>query len=94
MTDQTKKWLKAAPLPALIITAYLLLGASFRYTYAVDGRASDADKAAALAVESKREQIRRLERMEEKIDALTEAIAQLNLATTVRLNKLEAKEKR
>lgn len=87
MSDNAIKWLKAAPLPALI----LALG---MYVYAVDQTATEADKAAAVAVATKQEQADRLKRIEEKLDALTEAVAQLNLATTVRLNKLEAKEKR
>lgn len=84
MSDTILKWVKAAPIPALII-------ALFVYIYSVDSRAGEADKNAAVAVESKREQVRRLERIEEKVDALTEAVAQLNLATTVRLNNLETR---
>ena len=83
MTEQALKWLKAAPLPALILGAYV-------YAYSIDSAASGADKNAAVALENKREQSRKLERIEEKLDALTEAIAQLNLATTVRLNALES----
>lgn len=86
MSDQTLKWLKAAPLPALILGAYV-------YAYAIDSKAAEADKNAAIAVVTRQEQADRLKRIEEKLDALTEAIAQLNLATTVRLNALEEKNK-
>jgi hypothetical protein len=85
MTDNTRKWLQTAPLPALILGAYV-------YAYAIDNRAAEADKNAALAVAVRQEQSERLKRVEDKLDRLTEAIAQLNLATTVRLNRLEDKQ--
>lgn len=82
MNDQVLKWLKAAPLPMLILGAYV-------YVYSVDANASQAAKDAAVAVESKRDQAKRLERIEQKLDQLTDAVAELNRATAVRLTILE-----
>lgn len=87
MSDNVTKWLKAAPLPALILGAYV-------YVYAVDEKATQADKNAAVAVATKTEQAERLKRIEEKLDILTEAIAQLNRDTAIRLAVLESKHKK
>lgn len=82
MSDQIIRWLKVAPLPMLVLGAYV-------YAYAIDDKAASADKAAAIALATKQEQDTQLKRIEAKLDTLTDAIAQLNLATAVRLNTLE-----
>ena len=87
MSDNVTKWLKAAPLPALILTIGI-------YVYAVDETATQADKAAAIALATKTEQAERLKRIEDKLDVLTEAVAQLNRDTAIRLAVLESKQKK
>lgn len=82
MNDQILKWVKAAPLPMLILGAYV-------YAYSIDAAASQAAKDAAVAMESKRDQAERLKRIEEKLDSLTTAVAELNRVTSVRLTILE-----
>jgi hypothetical protein len=67
------QWVARAPLPVVVALLVILSG----WVYAVDNKAAEALTQAAVAVESKREQARRLEKMDEKLDKLLEAVVQI-----------------
>jgi hypothetical protein len=70
-------WLRKAPLPvvlAISLSSTLLLSG---WIWAVEGKAADAATAAQVAQESKRDQSRRIEKIDEKLDKLLEAVVEL-----------------
>lgn len=70
-------WLRKAPLPVVLAISLSLSAAIGTWVYAVDATATTAAKDAAVAVEGKREQARRLEKIDEKLDKLLEAVVEL-----------------
>jgi len=66
-SEQILRWLKLSPLPALIF-------GSFVYTYTVEQKATAAADLAAIAAETKRDLVRREEKMDARLDRLLDAI--------------------
>ena len=70
MTDNARKWLQAAPLPALILGAYV-------YAYAIDDKVAGAQKDAAVAAEQAKQAAETAKGMDAKLDRLLEAVLEL-----------------
>jgi len=70
MTDNARKWLQAAPLPALILGAYV-------YAYAIDDKVAGAQKDAAVAAEQAKQAAETAKGMDAKLDKLLEAVLEL-----------------
>ena len=76
INEDTWKWLKAAPIPALIL-------ALSAWVYALDDKADRALLQAAIANTNKTDVQHRIEVLDGKIDKLTEAVAQLTAQLSV-----------
>lgn len=67
------QWFARAPLPVVMAGLLALAG----WVYAVDNKASDAQKEAAVASSAKVAEAKRVEKMDEKLDTLLKIVLEI-----------------
>lgn len=70
-------WLKKAPLPVVLAISLSSTVFLAGWLYAVDDKASEAAKDAAVAASAKVAEARRVEKMDEKIDTLLKIVLEI-----------------